>query len=140
MCDSGPTFVAKIKRLLGPEAITVTSDLEVVPMWVIRPATQTLAAVRRKFATVLARSDGCGECGTPLFDRRVDLIHHATREPPYRCRIAQCTRPHLRRRPLKDDDAADVLSRVHVLVALGDLVEAVGVGDQLVELEVPGPV
>src|SRR5215469_6432138 len=38
------------------------------------------------------------------------------------------------------DDAPDVLAVQHVLVALVDLVERVGLGDQLVELEVPGPV
>src|ERR1700760_812334 len=35
------------------------------------------------------------------------------------------------------DDAADVLAVVHVLVALLDLVERVGLGDQLVELQEP---
>src|SRR5262245_13234209 len=38
------------------------------------------------------------------------------------------------------DDAPDVLAVQHVLVALVDLVEGVGLGDQLVQLEVPGPV
>src|SRR5215469_17936702 len=36
---------------------------------------------------------------------------------------------------LVDDDAADVLAVVHVLVALVDLVELVPAGDQLIELE-----
>src|SRR5215469_2374230 len=39
---------------------------------------------------------------------------------------------------LVDDDAADVLAVVHVLVGLVDLVEPVLAGDQLVQLEVPG--
>src|ERR1700730_3927581 len=39
---------------------------------------------------------------------------------------------------LVDDNAADVLAVLQVLVGLVDLVEAVAAGDQLVELEVPG--
>src|SRR6478752_1346691 len=65
-------------------------------------------------------------------------------------RPASCSPPPAKRRAsespssasqvLVDDHAAHVLAVEHVLVGLADLIELVSGGDELVELEMPGPV
>ena len=56
------------------------------------------------------------------------------------CRIRRSSASVRGRAASVDDDAADVFAGVHVLVALGDLIQAVGGGDQLVQLDLAVPV
>src|ERR1039457_632092 len=56
--------------------------------------------------------------------------------PPPVSTSGRCSKAEAPASVLVDDDAADVLAREQVLVALVDLVQGVGPGDDLVELEV----